>query len=95
MYFILCFSFVFDFFINFFLWIIVQPFVYVNIYEVGAGITILMCNSDGLHPYFLCRKMEKTRSVKKEMDGEVFISRQSRHFPFIDNMNKIFFPIFT
>ena len=39
--------------------------------------------------------MEKTRSMKEEMDGEVFISRQSRHFAFIDNMIKVFFPICT
>ena len=30
-------------------------------------------------PVVFCRKMEKTRSVKEEMDGEMFISRQSRH----------------
>ena len=33
--------------------------------------------------------------MKEEMDGEVFISRQSRHFPFIDNMIKLLFPICT
>ena len=33
--------------------------------------------------------------MKKEMDGEVFISRQSRQFPFVDNMIKALFPIFT
>ena len=38
--------------------------------------------------------MEKTRSVTEEMDGEVFISRQSRHF-LIDNMIKVIFPICT
>ena len=31
----------------------------------------------------------KTRSVKEEMDGEVFISRQSWHFSFRDNMNSV------
>ena len=40
-----------------------------------------MTISDGLDPYLFRRRMEKTRSVKEEMDGEVFISRQSRHFP--------------
>ena len=37
--------------------------------------------------------MEKTRSMKEEMDGEVFISRQSRLFSFIDNMIKVLFAI--
>ena len=37
--------------------------------------------------------MENTRSKKKEMDGEVLISRQSRHFCFIDNMIKVLFPV--
>ena len=33
--------------------------------------------------------------MKEEMDGELFISRQSRHFCFINNMIKVFFLIFT
>ena len=61
-------------------WKYLLSFVYVFIYCVGAGITTLMSISDGSEPYFFCRKMEKTRSVKEEMDGKVFISRQSRHF---------------
>ena len=36
--------------------------------------------------------MEKTRSVKEKLDGEVFISHQSRDFPFIDNLTKVLFP---
>ena len=40
---------------------------------------------------FFCRKMEKTRSMKRK-DGEVFFSRQSRHFSFLDNMNKVLLP---
>ena len=46
-----------------------------NIYCVGAGKTTLMSTSDGLDPYFFRQKLEKTRSVKEEMDGEVFSSR--------------------
>ena len=34
--------------------------------------------------------MEKTRSVKEEMEGNVFISRQSRHIFFVINMIKYF-----
>ena len=70
-------------------------FVYVIIYCVGAGITTLMSYSDRLDPYLFRRKMEKTRSMKKKMDGEVFVSRQSRHFSFIDKNTKALFPICT
>ena len=55
-----------------------------------------MSISDGPDRTFFCRKMEKTRSVREEMDGKVFISRQSRHpFPLINNMIKVLFPICT
>ena len=55
-----------------------------------------MSISDGSDRTFSCRKMEKTRSVREEMDGKVFISRQSRHrFPLINNMIKVLFPICT
>ena len=74
---------------------LVWSFVYVVIYYVGASITTLMSIFDGLDPYFFSRKMEKTRSMKEEMDGKVFISRQSWHFSFIDNINKVIFPICT
>ena len=67
--------------------------LFMFIYCVGPGITTLISISDGLHPYFFRRKMEKTRSMKEEMDEEVFISRQSRHFSFIDNMIKVL-PLF-
>ena len=71
-------------------------FVYVFIYCVGAGITNLMSISDGSDRTFSCRKMEKTRSVREEMDGRVFISRQSRHpFSSINIMIKVLFPICT
>ena len=39
--------------------------------------------------------MEKTRSMKEEMDGDVFNYRQSRHFSFLDIMIKMLFPICT
>ena len=51
--------------------------------------------SDGLDPYFFRRKMEKTRSMKEEVDGEVFVLRRSRHFSFIDKMIKVRFRICT
>ena len=36
--------------------------------------------------------MEKTRCVKEENDGEVFISRQSRHISLLFTMIKVLFP---
>ena len=36
--------------------------------------------------------MEKTQSVKEEMEGNVFISRQSRHIFFEIIMIKVLFP---
>ena len=65
---------------------LLRSFVYVIIYCVGAGVTTLMSYSDGLDTYFFRPKMEKSRSVKEEMDREVCISRQSRQFSFVDNM---------
>ena len=90
-------------FYSFFLYILLispcgnclQSFVYVNIYCVAAGITTLMSICDGSHLYFFRQKMEKTRSVKEEMDGRVFISRKSWQFSFITNMIKVLFPICT
>ena len=62
----------------------------------ALGITTLMSISDGLDPCFFRRKMEKTWSMKEELDGEVFVSRQSRQFSFIvNNMIKVIFPICT
>ena len=63
-----------------------------NIYGVGAGISTLMSISDGFEPYFCCQNIEKTRSKKEEMDGEVFISRQIRHFSFYGQYDWSTFP---
>ena len=60
--------------------------------NVGAGRNTLMSISDGLGPSIFCRNMEKARLMREEMDGELFISRQWRHFSFIDNMIKVLFP---
>ena len=59
---------------------LLRSFVYVIIYCVGAGITTLMSLFDAVDPYFFRRKKGKTRSMREEMDGSVFVSRQSRHF---------------
>ena len=60
------------YFFNFLLWKTSLIFVYVINYCVGARITTLMFISDGSDPYFFRRKMEKTRWLKEEMDGEKF-----------------------
>ena len=54
-----------------------------------------MSISDGSDRTFFRRKMEKTRSVKEEMEGKLFISRQSRHIFFVIIMIKVLFPICT
>ena len=38
---------------------------------VGAGISTLMSISDGLGPSIFCRKMQKARPMREEMDGKV------------------------
>ena len=47
-------------------------------------------------PELSLSKDGKSRSVREEIDGMVFISRQSlHHFPLINNMIKVPFPICT
>ena len=48
--------------------------------------------SNWLRPYAFRRMLEKMGSMRKEMDGGVFMSRQSRHFSFVTNMVKLLFP---
>ena len=65
------------------------------IYCVGAGITTLMSISDRSDPYFFCRKMEKTRSVKEEVDGDCLFPARVGISPMINNMIEVLFPICT
>ena len=65
------------------------------IYCVGAGITTLMSISDGSDPYLFCRKMERTRSVKEEADGECLFPARVGISPLINNMIKVLFSICT
>ena len=75
MYFIKNFFFIFRvFFLNFRLWKTCLIFVIVIIYRVDSRMTTLMSISDGLDPYFFRRKVEKTWSMKDQIDGEVFNS---------------------
>ena len=48
-----------------------------------------------IRPVIFPSKMENSRPLKEETDGKVFTSRQSRHFCFVINMIKVFFPICT
>ena len=64
-------------------------------YFVGTGITTLMSISDGSDPYLFCRKMEKTRSVKEEVDGKCLFSARVGISPLINNLIEVLFPICT
>ena len=49
-------------------------------WDVGARKWTLMSISDELGPSISQRKMERTRSMREEMDGKVFVSRQYQYF---------------
>ena len=55
---------------------------YTTTFCVGAGVSILMLFSEGLDPFFFCRKMKKTAFMREETDGNVFISSHSWPSPF-------------
>ena len=95
MYFILCILFFDAFWVNSSHAKPVWSFVYVFIYGAGAGKTTSKFVSDELDPYVFRRKMEKTRSMKEEMDGEVFIRHQSWHFSLYIIWLKYFTPFCT
>ena len=57
-----------------------------------SGISTLISISDWSDRYIFRRKMETTRSVKEEMEGKLFISRQSPHISFVNIMVKVIFP---
>ena len=79
----MCFIFYWCLFSNLLLWRNFWNFIYDIIYCVGAGKTTLISTSYRIDPYFFRRNMETTRSLKEEMDGELFISRQ-----FLSTLNK-------
>ena len=71
---------------------IVLDFVFVLVFIVSAREYALWCPflADQARIFFH-RMMEKTLSMKEEMDWKVFISRQSRHFSFLYNLIKVVF----
>ena len=66
-----------------------------KIYCIGEGISTLMSFSDGLDPYVVRRKMEKTRSMMEEINVKVFIFRPNWLFSFVNIMIKVLIPICT
>ena len=63
---------------------------------VGAGIKTLMSISDGLGSFFFCRKMEKTRPMREEMDGKVvYFPPESALLPLMLYFSTVLFPICT
>ena len=64
--------------------------------SVGAGINTLMSISDGLGPSIFCRKMEKARPMKEQMDGRVvYFPRESALLPLMLYLSTVLFPICT
>ena len=64
--------------------------------SVGAGINTLMSISDGLGPSIFCRKMEKARPMREEMDGRVvYFPPESALLPLMLYLSTVLFPICT
>ena len=64
--------------------------------SVGAGINTLMSISDGLGPSIFCRKMEKARPMREEMDGKaVYFPPESALLPLMLYLSTVLFPICT
>ena len=61
--------------------------------NVGAGINTLMSIFDGLRPSFFCRKLEKARPMREQMDGKVvFFPARVGIFNFDVIIHKVLFP---
>ena len=65
---------------------------FISIYYVDAGISTSMFIFGGLGPNILLRKMERTQPMRKEMDENVFFSRRSHRFSFVNNIFEVLFP---
>ena len=64
--------------------------------SVGAGLNTLMSISDGLGPSIFCRKLEKARPMKEEMDGKVvYFPPESALSPLMLYFSTVLFPICT
>ena len=64
--------------------------------SVGEGMDTLMSISDGLGPSVCCRKMEKARPMREEMDGKVvYFPPESALLPLMLYFSTVLFPICT
>ena len=64
--------------------------------SVGAGVNTLMSISDGLGSSIFCRKMEKARPMREEMDGKVvYWPPESAPLPLMLYLSTVLFPICT
>ena len=64
--------------------------------SVGAGINTLMSISDGLGSSIFCRKMEKARPMREEMDEKVaYFPPESALLPLMLYLSTVLFPICT
>ena len=64
--------------------------------SVGTGMDTLMSVSDGLGPSIFCRKMEKARPMREEMDGKVvYFPPESALLPLMLYFSAALFPICT
>ena len=45
-------------------------YIFETVNNVGAGRITWMSVSDGLGPFIFCRRMEKARPMREEMDGK-------------------------
>ena len=95
--FILCILFTFDaFFSSFLLWKTFLIFRLYSLFLRRRG-----NNHFDVHFWwiravlFSVERWRRTTSLNEEMDGEVFVSCRSRHFSFVNHMNKVLFSICT
>ena len=64
--------------------------------SVGAGIKTLMSISDGLGPSIFCRKLEKARPMREDMDGKaVYFPPESALLPLMLYFSTVLFPIYA
>ena len=71
-------------------------FLYNSKQIFGARISTLMFISDGLGPSIFCRKMEKARPMREEMDGKVvYIPPESALLPLMLYFSTVLFLICT
>ena len=64
--------------------------------NVGAGINTLISVTEGLDPSIFCRKMEKARLMREEMDGKVVYFPPESAFPLLcSHFLRVLFPICT